>query len=128
MLKQYSPKSVIAPFAKYSHGVEVPSGMRLLFCSGQLGIDLEATIPEDTMAQTELCFKNVEAILKDAGMSLKNIVRINAFVTGREHLKDYMKVRDSLFESPAPASTLMIVSGFTREEFHVEIEVVAAAQ
>ena len=37
-----------------------------------------------------------------------------------------MKVRDRLFPDPAPASTLMIVSGFARPEFTVEIEVVAA--
>jgi enamine deaminase RidA (YjgF/YER057c/UK114 family) len=37
-----------------------------------------------------------------------------------------MDVRDRLFPQPAPASTLMVVSGFTREEFKVEIEVVAA--
>ena len=34
---------------------------------------------------------------------------------------------DALFEEPYPASTLMIVSGFTREEFVVEIEAVAAS-
>ena len=38
-----------------------------------------------------------------------------------------MDVRDRLFADPAPASTLMIVSGFARPEFKVEVEVVAAA-
>jgi len=37
-----------------------------------------------------------------------------------------MNVRDRLFPQPSPASTLMIVSGFTREEFKVEVEVLAA--
>jgi enamine deaminase RidA (YjgF/YER057c/UK114 family) len=59
-------------------------------------------------------------------MGLADIVRINTFVTGREHLKGYMAVRDRLFRSPPPASTLMIVSGFARPEFVVEIEAVAA--
>ncbi len=39
----------------------------------------------------------------------------------------YMEVRDRLFAEPLPASTLMIVSGFARPEFKVEIEVIAAA-
>ena len=60
-------------------------------------------------------------------MTLHDIVRINAFVTDRTHLPGYMKVRDRLFGDPAPASTLMIVSGFAREAFKVEIEVIAAA-
>jgi enamine deaminase RidA (YjgF/YER057c/UK114 family) len=38
-----------------------------------------------------------------------------------------MDVRNRLFSDPAPASTLMIVSGFARPEFKVEVEVLAAA-
>ncbi|MEM1223079.1 MAG: RidA family protein [Verrucomicrobiota bacterium] len=126
MFKYLTPDTIIPPFAKYSHGVEVPPGMRLIFCSGQLGLTKDAYIPEDTESQTRLCFENVESILKEAGLGMENIVRINAYVTGREHLKPYMKVRDELFSEPAPASTLMIVSGFAREVFTVEIEVIAA--
>jgi enamine deaminase RidA (YjgF/YER057c/UK114 family) len=37
-----------------------------------------------------------------------------------------MEVRNTLFAEPLPASTLIIVSGFARPEFLVEIEVVAA--
>jgi enamine deaminase RidA (YjgF/YER057c/UK114 family) len=37
-----------------------------------------------------------------------------------------MQVRNSLFQKPYPASTLMIVSGFARPEFVVEIEAIAA--
>ena len=53
-------------------------------------------------------------------------MRINAFVTSREHLKPYMEARNTRFGQPLPASTLVIVSGFSRPEFLVEIEVVAA--
>ena len=38
MLIHRTPDTIRAPFAKYSHAVEVPPGTRLLFCSGQLGI------------------------------------------------------------------------------------------
>ena len=126
MFNHLTPAGIRPPFAKYSHAVEVPEGMRLVFCSGQLGIHPDDTIPAETGAQARLCFAGIEAILKDAGMTLDNIVRINAYVTGREHLKPYMAVRDELFSEPAPASTLMIVSGFAREEFTVEIEAIAA--
>ena len=55
------------------------------------------------------------------------MVRINAFVSGREHLKGYMAVRDNYIADPPPASTLMVVSGFSRPEFLVEVEIIAAA-
>jgi enamine deaminase RidA (YjgF/YER057c/UK114 family) len=126
MFKFLSPKAIRPPFAKYSHGVEVPAGKRLVLCSGQLGIKPDETIPEDAGDQAELCFANIAAILGEAGLGLKDIVRINAYVTDRAHLKPYMAVRDRLFADPAPASTLMIVSGFAREAFKVEIEAIAA--
>ena len=126
MFKFLMPKSIRPPFANYSHGVEVPAGKRLIFCSGQLGIGPEDTIPDDVSAQTELCFSNIAAVLGEAGMTLGNIVRMNTFVTDRAHMRPYMDVRDRLFPNPAPASTLIIVSGFSRPEFKIEVEVIAA--
>ena len=126
MFKFLTPKTIKPPFARYSHGVEVPPGKRLVLCSGQLGIAPDDEIPDDAGEQAELCFANINAILGEAGLTLSDIVRINAYVTDRAHLRPYMDVRDRLFADPAPASTLMIVSGFARPEFKVEIEATAA--
>jgi enamine deaminase RidA (YjgF/YER057c/UK114 family) len=128
MTRPLMPASIRSPFARYSHGIEVPAHARLVFASGQLGITVEDVIPESVEAQAELCFKAIAAILGEAGMGLHDIVRINAYVTDRVHMKGYMAVRDKMVGTPPPASTLMIVSGFTREEFKVEVEVVAAKE
>ncbi|MEM9635267.1 MAG: RidA family protein [Pseudomonadota bacterium] len=128
MTRTHTPSDIRAPFARYSHAVEVPPGHRLLVASGQLGISPQDKVPADIEGQTRQCFENVKAILRDAGMSLSDIVRINAFVTDRRHLQGYMKTRDEFIASPPPASTLMIVSGFARVEFLVEIEVLASAE
>lgn len=126
MFKPLAPASIHPPFAPYSHGVVVPEGQKLVFCSGQLGIAADGTVPPDCGGQTRLCFDNIAAILAEAGLGLAHIARINAYVTGREHLPAYMAVRNALFSEPFPASTLMIVSGFARPEFVVEIEAIAA--
>ena len=125
-MKTVTPGEIAPPFARYSHAVEIPPGARTLVCSGHLGISPELTVPDGAEAQTVLCFENIGAILRAAGMDYADIVRINAFVTGREHLAGYMKARDRFTATPPPASTLMIVSGFARPEFVVEIEVIAA--
>lgn len=127
MLRHLVPVGIRAPFAKYSHAVEVQAGARLLFCSGQLGIAADDTIPEAAETQAVLCFEAIGRCLAEASMGFSNIVRINAYVTAREHMTPYMAVRDKYVVIPAPASTLMIVSGFTRPEFKVEVEIVAAA-
>jgi enamine deaminase RidA (YjgF/YER057c/UK114 family) len=128
MKRALNPAEIRAPFARYSHGVEVPVGARLVFASGQLGIGPDETVPATVEAQTERCFANVAAILAEAGMDFSDIVRINAYVTRREDMAGYMAVRDRTVGEPPPASTLMIVSGFTRPEFLVEVEVVAAKE
>jgi enamine deaminase RidA (YjgF/YER057c/UK114 family) len=126
MHRPLNPPSIRAPFARYSHGMEVAAGKRLVAVSGQLGVRADDTVPEGVGAQAELCFANISAILGEAGMTLADIVRINAYVTDRAHMKGYMDVRDRVVADPPPASTLMIVGGFTRPEFKVEIEVIAA--
>ena len=121
-----NPAAVRPPFGRYSHGVAVPQGARLVFCSGQLGVRVGDTLPQTVEGQAEICFRNIEAILAEAGMGLADIVRINAFVTRREDMKSYMLVRDRFVSDPPPASTLVIVAGFTRSEFLVEVEATAA--
>ncbi len=124
-----NPSNIRPPFARYSHGLVVEAGARLLFCSGQLGIAADERVPTDAGEQARLCFANVGAVLRAAGMSLGDIVRINAYVAGREHLAAYMRARDQFLDGldPPPASTLLLVSGFARPEFLVEVEVIAAA-
>lgn len=126
MHKPISPTTIHPPLSAYSNGVEVPAGQKLVLTSGQLGIDKHGNIPATAAQQAELCFDNIAAILGDAGLGLEHVVRINAFVSSREHLRPYMDVRNRRFSAPLPASTLMVVSGFARPEFFVEVEVVAA--
>jgi enamine deaminase RidA (YjgF/YER057c/UK114 family) len=125
-MRYLTPPGIRPPFAHYSHGVEVPAAARLLFASGQLGITPADEIPEDAGAQADLCFRAIAEVLKAAGMEMSDLVRINAFVTDRAYLKPYMDARDRHVGSPPPASTLMIVSGFARPDFKVEVEAIAA--
>jgi enamine deaminase RidA (YjgF/YER057c/UK114 family) len=80
--------------------------------------------------QTIRCLENAEAILQSAGLDRRDIVKLTTYVTDRGHLSGYMAARDDFFGGRAdpPASTLLIVSGFSRPEFLVEVEVVAAAE
>ena len=126
MFRFLAPKSIKPPFARYSHGVEVPPGKRLVLCSGQVAITADDQIPEDAGAQAELCFEAIGAILAEAGMSFADVIRVSAFVTRREDFPAYMAVHDRYTLDPKPVSTLLIVGGFTRPEFLVEVEVTAA--
>ncbi len=127
-MKDLYPATIRRPFGRYAHGVEVPEGARFVLTSGQLGIRPDETVPESAAEQTKLCFAACAAILAEAGMGPSDVVRINAFVTDRAFMPEYMAARDAWLAgvSRLPASTLVIVSGFTRPEFKVEVEVTAA--
>lgn len=128
-MKALASHKIAPPFARYSHGVELPAGARLVRTSGQLGLAADGTVPEGSQAQAALCFENITRILAEAGMVPSDVCHIGAFVTDRAHMAGYMAARDAFLADAAvlPTSTLVIVSGFTRPEFVVEIEVWAAA-
>ena len=125
MKRPLNPASIRAPFAQYSHAVEVTGAGRLVFASGQLGVSPDDKIPEDAEAQAVLCFENIKAILAEANMTFADVVRFTAYVTDRAYFPLYGAVRSRYVEGNAFASTLVIVSGFTRPEFKVEVEVTA---
>ena len=76
---------------------------------------------------SDLSENELRSIIEEAKLSLDNVLRVNAFVTSRKNFKDYMCVRDEFFKDVIikPASTLVVVAGFTRPEFLVEIEILA---
>ena len=126
-LKSLVPTAIAPPFARYAHAVLDPAS-GLVATSGQLGLSPDGTVPEGAEAQARLCFSNIDAILAEAGTDRGHVMRISAFVTDRAHMAGYMAARDAWLSDVdhLPASTLIIVSGFTRPEFLVEIEVLAA--
>lgn len=122
-----NPPTIRAPFASYSHAVLVGEPKRMLFASGQLGVGLDDIIPEDAEAQAVICFENIRAILAEAEMDFSHVVRFSAFVTDRAYFPVYGAVRSRYVSGNAYSSTLLIVPGFTRPEFKVEVEVTAVA-
>ncbi|THH35097.1 RidA family protein [Aliishimia ponticola] len=129
-MKSLLPADIAPPFARYSHGVEIGPGARWVRTSGQLALSADGTVPDGAEAQATLCFANIAAILAEADMGPANVVHVQAYVTDRTHMAGYMAARDAWLAQVhvLPSSTLMIVSGFTRPEFVVEIEVWAAAE
>lgn len=127
-MQELTPGSIAPPFARYAHGVLVPEGVQLILTSGQLGQRADGSVPQGVREQADICFANLDAILAEAGATRGDVIRINAYVTDRAFMAGYMAARDAWLAevSRLPASTLMIVTGFTREEFKVEVEVTAA--
>jgi enamine deaminase RidA (YjgF/YER057c/UK114 family) len=126
MNKPHNPSRVAAPSGPYSHGLEVPPNARWLHISGQVGTAPDGSVPEGIGPQTENCWRNIHAILEEAGMGMADLVKVTAFLTDPADLAGYRAARDAILGAARPASTLVVVSRLVRPEWRVEVEAVAA--
>jgi 2-iminobutanoate/2-iminopropanoate deaminase len=110
----------------YSQGVVVRDEKRTLYISGQIGVDGEGAVDPDFSAQARQAWKNLVAVLAGAGMNVKDIVKVTAFLTDRADYAAYAKVRAEFLGDHKPASTLLVVSALALSEWKVEVEAVAA--
>ncbi len=126
MTKFFNPDTIFPPQAAYTHGVIVPEGTELLFIAGQLGVMPDGTVADGIDAQAEWAFKNMRAILEDAGMGPENLVKLLVCVTEQEFRGPVMAAREKILDGVKPASTLLVVKGLAQPQFLFEVEGVAA--
>jgi enamine deaminase RidA (YjgF/YER057c/UK114 family) len=120
-----SPSDLPAP-AGYSHVVSIPAG-RLIWTSGQVGIDAEGRAAEGWEAQTRLTFENVGRALAAASADWEQVVKLTFFVVSVDDLATVRRVRDEFVDPSAPpTSSLVQVAGLFRSDLLVEVEAVAA--
>ena len=107
----------------YSHAVE--SG-ELVYLSGQTPIKSETgkLVEGDIAAQTEQCFINLLNVLKAAGLTLDNVVKVNVFLTDMADFTAMNSVYSKQFSTPYPARTTIGVAALPLGA-QVEIEMIA---
>lgn len=110
----------------YSQAVEVIGPSRLLFVSGQVPEASNGEVPNDFGDQCRLAWRNVQAQLASAGMSLDNLVKVTTFLARRQDRQENSRIRQELLGHHAPALTVLI-SEIYSEDWLLEIEVIAAA-
>ena len=127
MKRVFNPPSVRPPFGQYNHGLLVPPGASLLVTSGQLGIRPDDSIPSGCDRPGGIVLRGDQG---DPGRSRHELRRRDPHLRLRHEaariFAAYMAVRDRYTLEPKPVSTLIVVGGFTRPEFLVEVEVTAA--
>ena len=98
-----------------------------VFVSGQVSTDANGELvgAGDAGAQSEQCFKNVEAALTAAGAGWDDVAKITCFLVNAADYPAYAAARQRLFPQSGPASSTVIVSALVRPEYLVEIEAYA---
>ena len=96
-----------------------------VFVSGTTGFNYATmTIEDDVVAQCEQTLKNIEAALKQAGATFKDVVRVHYLITKAEDFERCWPVVGKAFGDVRPAIVVMVV-GLTDPRMKIEIEVTA---
>jgi len=96
-----------------------------VFVSGTTGFDYATmTISGDVIEQAEQCLKNIEAALREAGASLKDIVRVTYVLPDAAEFKQCWPVLRKYLGEIRPAA-MMISAGLADPRMKIEIEVTA---
>lgn len=122
-MKHFSSGSTFEKQIGYSRAVKEKD---FLFVSGTTGYDYETmTISDDVVEQAEQTFKNIEKVLKEAGSSLDQVVRVHYIVSKREYFEPCWPILRKYLGNALPAATA-IIAELMDEQMKIEIEVTAS--
>ena len=108
----------------YSDAIRVPAGYDQIFVSGTPGIDENGNIPADFADEARQAWRNVAAILEEAGASINDIVFMRQYLTREEDIKTYFAVQQEIV-THEPAGMFLVPTAMVWPEIHVEVEAVA---
>lgn len=125
-IEWYSAKSVFDP-PTYSQAVKVTGAQTILYLSGQVAYDDKGNPAHrgDFSAQARAVFQALKAQVEAGGGTLKNIVKLNTYLTDIRHRADLLPVREEFFGKKTPASTLVAVAALAQPDWLIEVEAVA---
>jgi 2-iminobutanoate/2-iminopropanoate deaminase len=110
----------------YAQAVSLEGHRQLLFISGQIPETVEGSTPKEFQSQCELVWANITAQLKEAGMTVNNLVKVTTFLSSRDHAKANSAIRQKFLGAHRPSLTVIIADIYD-ERWLLEIEAIAAA-
>ena len=121
--KEFSVPGLNPPISHYCDAVAFGN---LLFISGLAPIDqnLKLVGGVDVAAQAEAVFSAMDKVLKAAGASFADVLKVTVFLTDVDDRTKINPVRQRFFGAARPASTLFEVSRLAIPGMKIEVEAV----
>ena len=122
-MKKIESANAPAALGPYSQGI---IHGETVFLSGQLGIDPESGNMHDALEdQTHQIFKNIESVLKEAGATLNDIVKVTVLLADINDFAAVNEIYGTYFKEPYPARSAFAVKDLPAGG-KIEIEVIAS--
>jgi 2-iminobutanoate/2-iminopropanoate deaminase len=116
---QNAPKAI----GKYSQAIIADN---LVFTSGQIGIDPSTgKLESGIKSQTERCLKNLDAILREAGSSIQQVIRCTLYITDISRFKEINEIYSRFFDMVDPPARVTVGVATLPLGAYVEIEAIA---
>ncbi len=121
-MKKVATTNAPAAIGPYSQGIIVDN---FLFTSGQIGLRADGTlVGDDIISQTKQVLKNLEAILKEAGATYKDVVKTTIFLDDINDFKVVNEIYEEFFKEHKPARSTVAVKTLPLN-VKIEIELIA---
>lgn len=121
-MRVVSTKQAPAAIGPYSQGIVVNN---LFYSSGQIPLTAEGTMVKGEVAeQTHQVFRNLQAVLSEAGASLETVVKATVFIKDMNDFGSINEVYGEYFSNHKPARSCVEVARLPKDAL-VEIEVIA---
>lgn len=132
----FNPATVALGKGLFSHAISVPAdGSRFVFISGQVAWTPEGEVVgrDDFRVQFTRVYHNLQSLLEAAGGSMADIVQLRTYLTRRDDLPEFFRVRDELYPEifpggDYPTNTLLVVNALAEPDLLLEIEAIAALE
>ncbi len=122
MKKVIATSAAPGAIGPYSQAIDTGT---FVYASGQIPINpATGEIPEGIEAQTKQSLANVCAILKEAGLTVDNVVKTTVFLADMGDFAAMNEVYASVFTAPYPARSAVAVKTLPKNVL-VEVEVIA---
>ena len=122
-MKVIATKNAPAAVGPYSQAIDCGG---TVYCSGQIPLDPQtgAVVEGGLEAQAHQMFRNVKAVLAEAGLGLENVVKTTVFMTDLGQFGALNAIYAEYFAEPYPARSCVEVSALPKGVL-VECEVIA---
>jgi 2-iminobutanoate/2-iminopropanoate deaminase len=123
-----NPRDLSAPASGFAHGLVHSARARRLVTSGLMGITPDGTVPDDLQAQLEQAFDNLEAILREAGMNVADLVNLKLYSTVPGSAQAFRQLREKRLGPHRVTASYLEVSGLAAPEYLIELEAEAICE